>query len=195
MPRIYGETVMLREYQPEDLAAIRSWHSLPGPTATLASIFVRPHTVRDAEGFLEEMLKSPGAGWYFVIAQRETGDYIGQIDLRGGSLPNRHADLGMVIPDAANQGRGYGTEALGLLLQFAFCYAGLHRVGLEVYEFNHRAIHLYRKVGFRDEGRLRDYIYRDGAWHDTLLMGMLSSEFDCSSSGWISSGLQMQERA
>jgi len=60
------------------------------------------------------------------------------------------------------------------VLAHAFGPLGLHRVSLEVFAFNARAIHVYEKVGFRHEGRMRDALWWDGAPHDTLLMAALA---------------------
>jgi RimJ/RimL family protein N-acetyltransferase len=77
----------------------------------------------------------------------------------------------------ANRGRGYGTEAIELVLGLAFDGIGLHRVGLDVLSINARAYSLYENIGFRVEGRLRD-AYRDGdGWCDAILMALLEDEY------------------
>jgi RimJ/RimL family protein N-acetyltransferase len=63
------------------------------------------------------------------------------------------------------------------MLEHAFVRLGLHRVGLSVFAFNERAIRAYRKVGFREEGRLREAIWRDGRYWDELQMGILADEW------------------
>jgi RimJ/RimL family protein N-acetyltransferase len=73
-------------------------------------------------------------------------------------------------------GRGYGTEATRLVLDFAFDTVGLHRVGLEVFDFNPRAQRVYEKCGFVREGVLRDALRWDGRRHDALAMSVLATD-------------------
>jgi RimJ/RimL family protein N-acetyltransferase len=89
---------------------------------------------------------------------------------------NRCGDIGIELK-AEEQKHGYGTEAVRWVLGWAFIQANLHRVGLDVYEWNAHAIEVYKKVGFKEEGRLRESIWRDGQWWDEILMGILESEW------------------
>ncbi|CEJ93225.1 hypothetical protein VHEMI08833 [[Torrubiella] hemipterigena] len=73
--------------------------------------------------------------------------------------------------------RGYGSEAISWALGWAFDYANMHRVGLEVYEWNEAAIGAYVKVGFQEEGRRRESIFLRGRYWDKILMGVLASEW------------------
>jgi RimJ/RimL family protein N-acetyltransferase len=75
-------------------------------------------------------------------------------------------------------GRGYGTEAMRLVLQFAFQELNLHRVSLGVFAYNERAIRSYEKAGFRIEGRLRQGIHRVNQRWDEVVMGILRSEWE-----------------
>ena len=72
---------------------------------------------------------------------------------------------------------GYGAEAIATLLDYAFGERGLNRVGLSVFDFNEGAISAYAKLGFREEGRLRRALKRDGAFHDAILMSVLKDEW------------------
>ncbi|WP_372444787.1 GNAT family N-acetyltransferase [Crossiella equi] len=73
-----------------------------------------------------------------------------------------------------NLGRGHGPEATRLRLAHAFDRVGLHRVDLEVFAYNERAIRAYAKCGFTEEGRKREALRWDGAWHDVVLMSALA---------------------
>ncbi len=74
-------------------------------------------------------------------------------------------------------GQGYGSEALKLLLRYGFMELDLHKIQLTVMGYNERALNIYRKAGFRQEGIFREFVYRDGERHDMILMGMLASEW------------------
>ena len=85
--------------------------------------------------------------------------------------------MGIIIGEPEQLGKGYGTEALMLLLGYSFDELNLHRVFLRVVDFNQRAIESYLKCGFSKEGRLRDAIFLDGDYHDVVVMSILEEEF------------------
>nr|WP_245837279.1 GNAT family protein [Virgibacillus phasianinus] len=66
---------------------------------------------------------------------------------------------------------------MSLLLEFGFGILNLHRIGLDVFEYNARAIKAYKKLGFQEEGVIRDELFYDGKFHDSILMGVLRKEF------------------
>lgn len=84
--------------------------------------------------------------------------------------------LRLAIFDHKHFSKGYGSFAIKEMLRHGFDYLGLHRIELEVYAFNDRAIALYKKLGFTEEGRLRQAYKMDG-YHDIILMSMLRNEF------------------
>jgi RimJ/RimL family protein N-acetyltransferase len=110
----------------------------------------------------------------------EAGQFIGEIRLDKLDLSDRRATLAIGIVDPAVLGRGYGTEAIRLLLAHAFGTLGLHRIGLRVVAYNDRAIRAYEKCGFVVEGRERESALVDGVWHDDMMMGILAADFAAS---------------
>jgi RimJ/RimL family protein N-acetyltransferase len=114
----------------------------------------------------------------FMIRTREEHKTIGFIELSGYDWIARNAWVGIAIGDADYRSKGYGTEAMNLILQFAFRGQNLHRVNLGVFSFNHRAIRCYEKCGFKYEGTEREYIYKDDQRWDAHNMGVLKSEWE-----------------
>ncbi|MFG2826282.1 GNAT family N-acetyltransferase [Streptomyces sp. NPDC048434] len=107
-----------------------------------------------------------------AIEDRETGGFLGELALSGIDPPNAHGSFRIALtPDAT--GRGIGSEAIRLLLDYAFDRVGLHRVQLEVFDYNPRARRTYEKCGFEVEGRMREALFWDGAWHDVFVMAAL----------------------
>lgn len=102
---------------------------------------------------------------------------IGNVSLMDTDDRNHHAELGIVIGEKEYWSRGYGADAIKTLLRFAFDELNYHRVFLRVFAANARAIRCYEKCGFHPEGRLREHIFRNGDWHDELIMGVLRDEF------------------
>ncbi|MFE6689273.1 GNAT family N-acetyltransferase [Streptomyces sp. NPDC057743] len=107
-----------------------------------------------------------------AVEDRETGGYLGDLALSRIDRDNAHGSFRIALVPGAT-GRGLGPEAIRLLLGHAFDRVGLHRVELEVFAFNERARRGYEKCGFAVEGRLREALRWDGAWHDVLLMAAL----------------------
>ncbi|KAJ6445462.1 acetyltransferase (GNAT) domain-containing protein [Purpureocillium lavendulum] len=90
---------------------------------------------------------------------------------------HRSANVALCLADGA-QGRGLGGEALGWLVDWGFRHGGLHRVGLQAAAYNERALGLYRRAGFVEEGRLRGRVRFDRRWWDLVEMGMLEEEWE-----------------
>ncbi|RDW77472.1 hypothetical protein BP6252_05525 [Coleophoma cylindrospora] len=103
---------------------------------------------------------------------------IGQINLshsRFGEV-HRGAEIGIGLK-TEYQGKGYGSEAINWILNWAFQSGGVHRVGIDAFEYNEGACRLYEKLGFTRDGRLREAIWFDGRWWDVLEFSMLEQEW------------------
>jgi RimJ/RimL family protein N-acetyltransferase len=172
-----GKLVRLRGYEKSDLGAVMSWwHDEEVTKFISAAVF--PASSLEEEQFIENAAsgKDP-LNKEFVIETLSDRKYIGAIGLHNISWLSRNAKLGIVIGDKEYWGRGYGTDAVEVLLRLAFEKMGLHRVELIVFTFNERAIACYEKCGFRREGILRDYVFKLGAFQDALMMSILASEY------------------
>ncbi|MDP5275389.1 GNAT family N-acetyltransferase [Chengkuizengella axinellae] len=112
-----------------------------------------------------------------LIALKETNEVIGDIALQDIDTINRSSHIRIAIDAEQNQGKGYGSEAITLMLEYGFGILNLHRIELEVFSFNNRAEHVYEKLGFKKEGIQRDRLYYDHQYHDAILMSMLEDEF------------------
>ncbi len=102
---------------------------------------------------------------------------IGFVALHSIEWNNGSGILAVGIGETRYRGKGYGTDALRLLLRYAFHELNLFRLGLDVIATNTRAIHAYEKLGFQHEGRMRDAVLRDGRRTDRIVMGILRDEW------------------
>lgn len=109
----------------------------------------------------------------FGIRLRETNMLIGVCQLRNIDYIHRNAELQIRIGEVAQRGQGYRTEAVKLLLDFAFKDLNLHRVSLHVFGGNLAAVRAYEKAGFVKEGLLRHAAHIDGQYVDVHVMGIL----------------------
>ena len=110
--------------------------------------------------------------------ETEKGVHIGNIGLHEIDYKDGKATLGIMIGEKGCWDQGYGTDAVRALLRFAFQELNLHRVSLEVFDFNERAIRCYEKCGFRKEGVLRESVFRSGRYQNEILMSILRQEFE-----------------
>lgn len=177
MPRLYGKQIMLREYRSDDIAGIRSWTNDQESVRYLSARYWMPQSYADAADFLEHATHAGSNGAFFVIAALEDEAYLGQIDLYTINWKLRSAEMAIVLGAEAQRGKGIGTEAIGLMLEYAFLTLGLERVELDVATENRRAIHCYEKSGFTLEGIKRHAFMLDGEYTDLALMSVLAGEW------------------
>lgn len=114
-------------------------------------------------------------GTGFVI--EADGRCIGQCGLFSHDPVGRTFELGITIGDKDYLGRGYGREAIALLIDYAFRHHNAHKVHLRVHARNERAVRAYRACGFVEEGRLRAHVWSNGEYDDLMTMGILRSEW------------------
>jgi RimJ/RimL family protein N-acetyltransferase len=169
-----GERVYLRPVELEDMELFLAWMNDPEIHQYLARF--KPLNRCEEKEWLEKLHTRPGE-CVFGIALKEGDRLIGTCGLRQAELPHRAADLGIAIGEPAFHGKGYGAEAMRLLLAYGFDTLGLHRIGLFVYANNARGIRCYEKCGFRREGVKREARWWNGRWWDVLEYGILEHEW------------------
>jgi RimJ/RimL family protein N-acetyltransferase len=114
---------------------------------------------------------------HFVFAIRKQEHLVGILNLDGLDWPNSHTELGIAITSPEARGQGYALEALSLVIDYAFGELGLHRIWARVIEDNIRSLHLFERLGFKKEGRLREHVLRHGAYRDMVFISLLSREW------------------
>ncbi|WP_405081737.1 GNAT family N-acetyltransferase [Paenibacillus chitinolyticus] len=134
-------------------------------------------TFADTRQFVEQVILGSGTSKSYMILDKPSGRSIGITSLTQLDFKNRSAECILDIGEKEFWGKGYGTESLRLLLDYAFLELNLHRVSLRVFAFNDKAVALYEKIGFKREGVSRQAVFREGTWHDILHMGILQEEY------------------
>jgi RimJ/RimL family protein N-acetyltransferase len=175
--KLEGKRIALRDFLIEDIESVYDWICQPDITRYLVTGSL-PKTLRETEAYVErQMARTDPLNHAFVIMLRADASSIGITACHNIDWPNRVAEVGIIIGEPEQLSRGYGTEALMLLLGYSFDRLNLHRVFLRVLDFNQRAIESYLKCGFSKEGRLRDAVFLDGDYHDVIVMSILEEEF------------------
>lgn len=178
MPHIIGEHVMLREYRQDDFQAIRYWVNNQQATQYLSPIFWFPQSENATTDFMNRAMNAGPNAAYFVVADVKDQSYIGQADLFEINWRTRVAEVGIVMGDEAKRGKGFGTEAMKLLLDYAFGVLGLERVQLDVYAENKRAIRCYEKAGYIMEGTRRHAAVVHGKPANVHMMAVIREDWE-----------------
>lgn len=181
--RLVGERVVLRGPIPSD-AEDRLAAGFDPEVVLLQggepSQFTEPMTREWAAAWYERMASDRNP-WAWMIEYESR--HVGSARLFDHVALDRKARYAIGLNSSGLLGRGLGTEVTRLVLHFAFRAppdgAGLHRVELQVLEYNVRGIACYRRCGFVEEGRQREATYVDGAWHDDILMAVIEHQPRC----------------
>lgn len=171
---LIGPTVALRPVEPADLPSIRVWLNDPELRALIGE--TRPLSYAAAEAYVDKLQRDPTRVWFMVV-ERATGRAIGECGLLRMMPDWRTTDLSIILGEADSRGRGAGTEAINLLMDYAFGALNFHRIAIGVVGFNSRALRFYERVGFRREGIQRDGYYYQHRYHDFVMMSILEEEW------------------
>lgn len=177
-----GQLVRLREYRRSDTARAQAFINDPEVARMINVGNPYPYNFESELSFVEGQ-SSISPTYNFAIEVLENGLYIGGCGAHNVNWRNRSAVVGIMVGDSAYWGRGYGTDAMQLLLRFLFEQMDMHRVSLQVFGYNQRAVRSYEKCGFVQEGVHRDAIYYDGRYHDEITMAILSTEYCAAKDG------------
>jgi RimJ/RimL family protein N-acetyltransferase len=126
---------------------------------------------KDIDAFMPDHLD-------FAIRTLAEDKLIGFIAFDGVNWINRDSYVAIGIGEPDFWSKGYGSDAMRLMLRYGFTELNLHRISLTVFEQNPRGIRSYEKCGFKHEGRIREFLLRDGRRSDMLHMGILRQEWD-----------------
>jgi len=137
-----------------------------------------PHSTRIIKEWIEKYQeKDPTDVYWFTIHTLDENRLIGELGLDGIRWNHGDTYVGIGIGDRQDWNKGYGTDAMRIILRYAFTELNLQRVTLNVFEYNPRAIRSYEKAGFKHEGRVREYLHRGGRRWDLVYMGILREEW------------------
>ena len=172
-----GERVTLRATAREDLARLARFENDLGFVLAGGGDSPEPIPLERLQWDFDREISDPSSG-KGEFAIEADGAYIGRCGLYNIDRTARHAELGIGIGigDAEYWERGYGREAVGLLLDCAFRLRNLRRVWLEVHSANERGMRAYRSCGFVEEGRMQEHIWLGGRYAESVVMGVLREE-------------------
>lgn len=171
--KLVGERIYLSPRNSEDVEKFTEWLNDFETTDYLGRSGILT-TLEGEKKYLDENA-TPEAT--FVIVTLENDKMIGTVSLESINNINRTATLGIFIGDKDYRSKGYGTEAIKLILDYGFNYLNLNNIKLDLMSFNERALKCYKKCGFKEYGRRRNCKFINGKYYDAIEMDILAEEF------------------
>jgi len=177
MPTLHGEKVFLRAVEKKDIQSALKWFNDAEVIQYLQ--FYLPLTELAEEKWIERISLSEKDTVFQIEAKtsEEGSKAVGICGLHQINWKDRSATFGIAIGEKDFWNGGYGTEAAGLLIEYAFCQLNLRRTSSLVYDFNERSLGMHRKLGFEIEGRRRQAIFKNNRYADEVILGLLKEEW------------------
>jgi RimJ/RimL family protein N-acetyltransferase len=175
-PLFNGKLVRLAAPQADDHVAFAQWSQNDDYLRTMDNDPARPVTP-EAHAQWEQGWSGAPNMFFFRLRTLADDKLIGMVVLGGVEWTNQTASLGIAIGDPAYWSKGYGTDAMQLILGYAFRELNLHRVTSSTISYNVRSVKVHEKVGFKREGTQRESIQREGQRYDVIHFGILRHEW------------------
>lgn len=171
-----GNRVILRPVQEEDLSQFQVWVNDPEVSQYLGQFL--PASMEDERAWLSRISKSTGQDVTVALVDRKNNTLIGSMGLHKIDHRNGTAVTGALIGNKKYWGKGYGSEAKMLLLEFAFNELNLRKVYSYVLEYNARSLAYAHKCGYVEEARLPKHYYRKGQYWDQVILAVYREHWE-----------------
>lgn len=171
---IQGKDINLWAVERTDLIQNYSWANDPDIIRTTGMV-PYPKSSWDIERWFESLQGNNSVYTYSI--KKNNGEYIGNIELSNVDWRIRKAEIGIMIGDPSQRGKGIGVEAINLLTGYAFQEFNLHRIYARILAFNKPALRAFEKCGYIKEGVERSGFYTEGKYEDIVSCSILKDEF------------------
>ena len=165
--------IYLRPMTWDDTDLIVRWRN--SDAVRLNFIYQEPFTREGHESWIRNMVET-GKVVQMIICETRDDTPLGSVYIRDIDRQHNKAEYGIFIGEESARGRGIGTAAAGLMLEYCFREEKLHRVYLRAFASNARAIRSYEKAGFVREGLLRDDVCIEGEYRDIVWMAAVNPD-------------------
>ncbi|MFW5500400.1 MULTISPECIES: GNAT family N-acetyltransferase [unclassified Maridesulfovibrio] len=173
---VNGKNVYLRPISLEDVSAnYVNWMNDPQINQYLESRFSE-QTLESIRDFVQSMIDSP-ENILFAICEKDSGRHVGNIKMGPLNSIHSYAEIGLLIGEKQCWGKGYGSEAIGLVLEYAFKNLNIHRLTAGAYANNLGSIKAFEKNGFIIEGTYRNHVLHNGVFVDCIRMGIINPDY------------------
>lgn len=175
-PFITGSKIYLRGLTREDLTGPMFQWANDSEVTHFMFMGLRPNSIEQLQKEFD-VLNTSEKDFVFAIVDKKTDKHIGTAGLYVVNWVSRSAEYRIIIGEKNFWNKGVGQETAKLLLEYAFQKLNLNKVWLGVNASNKAGAASYRKAGFKDEGVLRQEIYRNGQYYDAIRMSVLRQEY------------------
>lgn len=151
-----------------------SWLNDPKVNSYLCCRFEK-WTLPKMKRYISDTIKDP-ANYFWAIYRQDTNTHIGNIKLGDVNLNYKYGDIGVIIGERCSWGKGFATEAIQLVKEFAFNKLGLHKLTAGSYANNYGSICAFQKVGFFMEGRRKQHFVYKKKYVDQILFGCINTK-------------------
>jgi RimJ/RimL family protein N-acetyltransferase len=167
---IAGEHVILRAFEREDAERCYRWMNDPNIVRTLKSRY--PIAFQNEIEWLDRAMHASATERHFAIERKDDRSHVGNASIHDIDWVSRTGGFGLFIGEPSAWNRGFGTDAIVTLVRFAFDEMNLHKLRINVFDYNDRAKHILETHGFVQEGRLAREFYREGTYHDIVILSI-----------------------
>ncbi len=173
---LIGDRIVVRPVENEDIPTIFQWSS----DYELKELFDFRVAFLNKDELCSEVEKyrTDERTIDLCIADKSSKRIVGRCVLTEVDFINKKANCFLYIGEQEFIGKGYGTEALHIIMDYAFNKLNLNRLESYVFDFNKKAIKCYKRCGLKVEGIIREGVYRRGKYHDIYIMGILKCEYE-----------------
>jgi len=167
---IAGEHVILRAFERDDADRCYRWMNDPNIVRTLKTRY--PIAFQNEAEWLDKAMHPAQSERHFAVERKDDRQHIGNASIHDIEWVSRTAAFGLFIGEPSAWNRGFGSDAIRTLVRFAFEEMNLRKLRIDVFEYNERAKHVLEAQGFVQEGRLRQEFYREGSYHDIVILSV-----------------------
>jgi RimJ/RimL family protein N-acetyltransferase len=171
---VAGDVVILRALEPDDLERCYRWMNDPEIVRTLKHRY--PMAFHKEAEWIQRAVNPSFQERHFAIERRDNRTHIGNASLHDIDWISRTAILGLFIGEPSAWNKGFGSDAVRAIVRFAFEEMNLQKLRIQVFDYNERARHVLMANGFVEEGKLAREFYREGVFHDLLILSRFRQE-------------------
>lgn len=171
---IVGEKVILRALEREDAERCFRWMNDPQIVRTLKARYPMP--LDEEYDWVEKATRRSASERHFAIERKDNRSHIGNASLHEIDWVSRNCRFGLFVGEPSAWNSGFGSDAIAALVRFAFEEMNLMKLRIRVFDYNERARHVLAALGFEQEGVLKREFYREGKYHDLVLLSKFREE-------------------